>query len=103
MSEQEATRFIKDLQDNTKFAEELHSMRAKPDAVLKTVNDRGYNVTADEVSAAFLEFSTTMMTEQNLKDVVAGLSKGDNGLIAGSVVGGVVATACIAGAAAAAV
>lgn len=102
MSETEATRFINDMQNDSEFAAEMHKLRNNPTAAYQMVKDKGYNATTEEISAAFLEFSATCMSEENLEAIAAGLSKFDKGLIAGSVVGGAAAVVCVAGAAAAA-
>jgi len=102
MSEEEATRFISEMQENTDFAAEMHKLRENPSAAYQMVRDKGFNATPEEISAAFLEFSSTWLSEKDLQDIAAGLSKDDQKLVAGSVVGSVAAAICIAGAAAAA-
>lgn len=89
MSNKEASRFISDVQNDPNFAEELTKLRGKPDDVYSLIKSKGYDVTTEEISAAYLEFASTCMTEEQLQNVAAGLTGKEKAMVAGGVTAGV--------------
>ena len=80
MSEAEASRFVEAVLSDEKFSNELSAMKDNPDALLKEVRSRGYNVTADEVRDALLENLSHRMNEDQLNDIAAGFRSDDKGV-----------------------
>lgn len=93
MSDKEATRFIYDLQTNMEFLEVMSKVKDDPKKTFDTVIAHGYDVTPEEITDAFLEFSSNSLSEKDLKEVAAGLS---GGATAGIAVAGAVTGAGVA-------
>lgn len=89
MSAEEATRFIKALQDDESLNKEMFALREMPEKAFALVKERGFNVTKDEVREAFLEYSSNALTQDQLESVAAGLSAGATaGIAVGATAGG---------------
>lgn len=98
MSDKEATRFINDLQNDLDFLTEMSKVKGDPKMAFDTVISRGYDVTPEEITEAYLEFSSSSLSEQDLKDVSAGLTRAqENGVIAGVAVAGALGAGVAAG------
>lgn len=102
MSVAEADRFIADLQADEALAKHLTDLSNDPAAAYTLVQEKGYDVTPDELRDAALEFSGQFMSEDQLELVAGGLSAGATAGIAvgaaatGAVAGGVAVGVAIA-------
>lgn len=93
MSDKEATRFIHDLQTDMEFLEEMSKVKSDPKKTFEAVIAHGYDVTPEEITDAYLEFSSNSLSDKDLEQVAAGLS---NGATAGIAVAGAVTGAGVA-------
>lgn len=93
MSDKEASRFINDVQNDAAFAEQLTKSRSNPEAVWELVQSKGYDATKEEISAAYLEYASSVLTEEQLQEVAAGLSNDQKAYIAAGTIGGTAAVA----------
>lgn len=99
MSESEANRFMNDLKTMPELVEKMTSVRSNPEKAFAQVKDLGYDVTKEEIREAYLEFVANELNEDQLQEVVAGLSRGATvGISVGAaVVGGAAIGAAVAG------
>jgi len=89
MSEAEASRFMNDLKEKPELINEMKPYRENPSEAYAHVRELGYDATTEEIRDAYLEFVSTAISEDQLTEVVAGLSTGAKaGIIAASTVGG---------------
>ena len=101
MSQESANQFLDHLETDEAFAASLAELREDPAAVQAAIDDACFDVTQDEIRAAFLERFGSELTEEQLESVAGGLSYDEqNGLIIGGVVvaGGIAAAAASAAA-----
>ena len=103
MSEAEATRFIETLSTDEKFRMNLESIKDDPNAVYAKVSEKGFDCSPEEIKFAMLEAMRNVLSEEDLKNVAAGvsLSTGDK-IVLGAGIGTVGGIAVIATASAAA-
>lgn len=94
------TALFERLETDEAFASSLAELREDPQAVQAAIKDAGYDVTTDEIRAAFLERFGSELTEEQLAVVAGGLS--DDAQIGIGVAAGVGILAVTSGAAAAA-
>jgi len=88
MSEQEASRFISDLQTVDGMVAEFSKVKGDQKAALALMKSKGYDATPDEVRDALLEYAATALTEEQIAEVAAGLSTGAKaGIAVGAVAG----------------
>ena len=98
MSDQEATRFIDDLQTDVEFLTEMSKLKGNPDAAFNAVISRGYDVTKEEITEAYLEFASSNLSDNELNAVAAGLSDAATiGIAVGGAAGGMAAAAITTG------
>lgn len=82
------------------FASSLADLRNDPAAVQAAIKDAGYDVTPEEVRAAFLERYGSELTEEQLAAVAGGIDEGAAIGISAGAVGAVVVLGLAASAAA---
>ena len=68
------TALFERLETDEAFASSLAELREDPQAVKVAIRDAGYDVTPEEVRAAFLERFGSELTEEQLAAVAGGLS-----------------------------
>jgi predicted ribosomally synthesized peptide with nif11-like leader len=72
MSEKMAKAVLLRVEDDQAFAAELDALKANPDAVLTKVHAAGFDVTPEEVRAAFLDRYGDQLSPEQLQAVAAG-------------------------------
>lgn len=98
MSEAEANRFIEDMQSIPNMAEEFVKLKDRPTEVYELVRARDYDATQAEIREAFFEHSSKSLTEEQVREIAAGLSTGGKvgiGVAGLAVSGAVGATAAV--------
>jgi len=106
MSELEAKRFIAATKSDAGLLGRIEAIGTDAKAVFALVQSEGFDCTAEEIRAAFLEEHGATLTSEQLEAVAGGLSDTEEavvvsvGAIAGSVlvVGGAIAAGAAAGA-----
>ena len=99
MSEQEAKRFIAALEADSKLRDKLEGMSKNSEAVYKEVLSLGFDCTPEEIKAELFETLNQQLSDEELADIVAGLSKQQQvgvGIIGGFLAVGIVASAAAA-------
>jgi predicted ribosomally synthesized peptide with nif11-like leader len=88
MSETAARDFISRVESDETFAGELDALRDDPQAVLDRVHTEGFDATAAEIRAVFLDRFGDQLSPEQLEVVAAGGENWDWGLFAGVAAGG---------------
>lgn len=89
MSTSDADSFIERVLDDQEFAERLNSVRDDEAAVQAIMREAGFVATADEVRTSFLERASEFLDEEQLALIAGGLTDDQaNGIMVGSIFGG---------------
>jgi predicted ribosomally synthesized peptide with nif11-like leader len=102
LTEITAKELLSRIENDQAFAAELDSLKGDPNAVLAKVHDSGFDVTPEEVRAAFLDRYGDQLNSKQLEAIAAGQEGMDDGE-AWAIIGGATAMGIAVGAAAAVV
>lgn len=75
MSEQEARRFFETLDNDEALQKSLEKLKDSPQKVVAEVQRQGFNCTAEELSTEFMEMYQSSMSEDQLNQIAAGISR----------------------------
>jgi len=77
MSESEASRFFRELEQSSELQSAISSNPGKPELIYPLIVQRGFDCTIDELREAFIEFAASRFGDDQLDSLAAGLVKGD--------------------------